>query len=44
MGEDWSCGCRVSMGHWFLCQNHEFILLVMLEEDEEKDEKEETIT
>ena len=41
MGEDWSCGCRLSMGHWFLCQNHESILLEMLEEVEEKSDESE---
>ena len=23
MGTDFQCGCRCSMGHWFLCDLHE---------------------
>lgn len=23
MGDDLKCGCRCSMGHWFLCDKHE---------------------
>jgi len=23
MGQDYKCGCRYSMGHWFLCKKHE---------------------
>jgi hypothetical protein len=23
MGQDYKCGCRCSMGHWFLCKAHE---------------------
>ena len=32
MGTDFKCGCRVSMGHWFLCLTHEAMLEVILEE------------
>ena len=31
MGFDYKCGCRFSMGHWFLCEHHEHMLLEVLE-------------
>jgi hypothetical protein len=40
MGQDWSCGCRISMGHWFLCKNHENLLIEVLSEDEKQVENE----
>jgi hypothetical protein len=30
MGIDYTCSCRVSMGHWFLCPEHERELLSKL--------------
>ena len=32
MGIDYKCGCRVSMGHWFLCMKHEAMLESKIEE------------
>lgn len=32
MGMDYECGCRESMGHWFLCKKHEAELLDKLSE------------
>lgn len=31
MGNDFKCGCRLSMGHWFLCDVHECLLEEVLE-------------
>lgn len=31
MGTDYKCGCRYSMGHWFLCEHHEHMLLEVIE-------------
>jgi len=44
MGMDYKCGCRVSMGHWFLCAKHEAELLSKLEEYEEMEEQENPAT
>lgn len=27
MGMDFICGCRLSSGHWFLCSDHEKMIL-----------------
>lgn len=27
MGTDYKCGCRYSMGHWFLCDEHEALII-----------------
>ena len=32
MGRDFKCGCRCSMGHWFLCRTHEEELVEDLED------------
>jgi hypothetical protein len=32
MGMEYKCGCRCSMGHWFLCNEHLGLLLSLLEE------------
>ena len=34
MGKDFKCGCRCSMGHWFLCSKHEAELIAKLKEME----------
>lgn len=34
IGKDFSCGCRVSGGHWFLCSKHEIKLIDLLHEPE----------
>ena len=34
MGRDFKCGCRFSMGHWFLCDKHHTELLAKLVEQE----------
>jgi hypothetical protein len=36
MGFDYKCGCRLSGGHWFLCDKHEDKLMEDLEEVEEE--------
>lgn len=30
MGTDFNCGCRNSMGRWFLCEKHEIQLMNIL--------------
>jgi len=32
MGMDYKCGCRFSMGLWYLCKKHEAELEAKLEE------------
>lgn len=39
MGTDYKCGCRNSMGHWFLCKGHNQILCMELEPYEEETEE-----
>ena len=34
MGKDFKCGCRYSLGHWFLCDKHRLELVEKLEEVE----------
>ena len=40
MGQGFDCGCRCSMGHWFLCCKHETELLKKLESKMDKKELE----
>jgi len=32
MGMDFKCGCRCSLGHWFLCKKHEKEILSKIDE------------
>lgn len=34
IGEDFKCGCRCSMGRWFLCDKHESELIYIIEKAE----------
>ena len=40
MGQDFDCGCRCSMGTWFLCEKHEAELILKLESGMSKKELE----
>ena len=38
MGTNFKCGCRFSMGSWFLCDEHELEVFAKLEIDEEEED------
>ncbi len=40
MGQDFDCGCRCSMGTWYLCEKHEAELILKLESEMSKKELE----
>lgn len=38
IGINFKCGCRCSMGNWFLCNAHEDMLMAELKEDDDNEE------